>query len=113
MFSASIMAWCGTVPPFSPRSSLTRYLMDGKIMHGGGLIKKYIFIGNAGDLLKTKFGKEIDSYDVVLRENGAPIQNYTDHVGEKSTFRLLNRGYAKALDKFVELYGVLKLEKRY
>ncbi|KVH99014.1 Glycosyl transferase, family 29 [Cynara cardunculus var. scolymus] len=61
-------------------------------------------IGNSGDLLKTKFGKEIDSYDAVLRENGAPIQNYTDHVGKKSTFRLLNRGSAKALDKVAELY---------
>ncbi|PKI36632.1 hypothetical protein CRG98_042974 [Punica granatum] len=60
-------------------------------------------IGNSGDLLKTKFGKEIDGYDVVIRENGAPIQNYTDFVGRKSTFRLLNRGSAKALDKVVEL----------
>ena len=31
-------------------------------------------IGNSGDLLKTKFGKEIDGYDAVLRENGAPIE---------------------------------------
>jgi hypothetical protein len=31
-------------------------------------------IGNSGDLLKTKFGKEIDDYDVVIRENGAPIK---------------------------------------
>ncbi|KAE9610169.1 hypothetical protein Lal_00006157 [Lupinus albus] len=60
-------------------------------------------IGNSGDLLKTKFGKEIDGYDVVIRENGAPTQNYIDHVGSKSTFRLLNRGSAKALDKVVEL----------
>ncbi|KAE9601365.1 hypothetical protein Lal_00023975 [Lupinus albus] len=60
-------------------------------------------IGNSGDLLKTKFGKVIDGYDVVIRENGAPTQNYTDHVGRKSTFRLLNRGSAKALDKVVEL----------
>ncbi|KAL5795354.1 hypothetical protein ACOSQ2_000174 [Xanthoceras sorbifolium] len=60
-------------------------------------------IGNSGDLLKTKFGKEIDSYDAVIRENGAPIQNYTEYVGKKSTFRLLNRGSAKALDKVVEL----------
>ncbi|CAN1175110.1 Sialyltransferase-like protein 2 [Linum perenne] len=29
-------------------------------------------IGNSGDLLKTRFGKEIDGYDVVIRENGAP-----------------------------------------
>ncbi|XP_039784895.1 sialyltransferase-like protein 4 isoform X3 [Panicum virgatum] len=60
-------------------------------------------VGNSGDLLKTKFGDEIDSYDVVFRENGAPIQNYTEYVGTKSTFRLLNRGSAKALDKVVEL----------
>ncbi|XP_073309411.1 sialyltransferase-like protein 2 isoform X3 [Primulina huaijiensis] len=61
-------------------------------------------IGNSGDLLKTKFGKEINSYDVVLRENGAPIQNFSENVGTKSTFRLLNRGSAKALDKVAELY---------
>ncbi|RZB95367.1 sialyltransferase-like protein 2 isoform X3 [Glycine soja] len=60
-------------------------------------------IGNSGDLLKTKFGNEIDGYEVVIRENGAPTQNYTDYVGRKSTFRLLNRGSAKALDKVVEL----------
>nr|XP_027126735.1 sialyltransferase-like protein 2 isoform X1 [Coffea arabica] len=61
-------------------------------------------IGNSGDLLKTKFGKEIDGYDAVVRENGAPIQNFTEYVGTKSTFRLLNRGSAKALDKVAELY---------
>ncbi|KAK7411566.1 hypothetical protein VNO78_03001 [Psophocarpus tetragonolobus] len=60
-------------------------------------------IGNSGDLLKTKFGNEIDGYDVIVRENGAPTQNYTDYVGRRSTFRLLNRGSAKALDKVVEL----------
>ncbi|PUZ73749.1 hypothetical protein GQ55_1G012500 [Panicum hallii var. hallii] len=60
-------------------------------------------VGNSGDLLKTTFGDEIDSYDAVFRENGAPIQNYTEYVGTKSTFRLLNRGSAKALDKVVEL----------
>ncbi|XP_057465983.1 sialyltransferase-like protein 2 isoform X1 [Actinidia eriantha] len=65
-------------------------------------------VGNSGDLLKTRFGKEIDGYDVVIRENGAPIQNYTDYVGTKSTFRLLNRGSAKALDKVAELYDTGK-----
>ncbi|KAL5716242.1 Sialyltransferase-like protein 2 [Ranunculus cassubicifolius] len=64
---------------------------------------KCAVIGNSGDLLKTNFGEEIDSYDAVFRENGAPIQNYTKYVGKKSTFRLLNRGSAKALDKVAEL----------
>ena len=35
---------------------------------------RYAVIGNSGDLLKTKFGREIDGYDVVIRENSAPIQ---------------------------------------
>ncbi|KAI3455111.1 hypothetical protein Pfo_011774 [Paulownia fortunei] len=61
-------------------------------------------IGNSGDLLKSKFGKEIDSYEAIVRENGAPIENFTEYVGTKSTFRLLNRGSAKALDKVAELY---------
>ncbi|XP_074278386.1 sialyltransferase-like protein 2 [Silene latifolia] len=65
-------------------------------------------IGNSADLLKTKFGKEIDSYDVIFRQNGAPIQNYSEYVGSKSTFRLLNRGSAKALDKVAELYDAGK-----
>ncbi|KAG0458923.1 hypothetical protein HPP92_022051 [Vanilla planifolia] len=60
-------------------------------------------VGNSGDLLKTNFGDEIDGYDAVIRENGAPMQNYTKYVGRKSTFRLLNRGSAKALDKVIEL----------
>ncbi|GKV36342.1 hypothetical protein SLEP1_g44483 [Rubroshorea leprosula] len=60
-------------------------------------------IGNLGDLLKTRFGKEIDAYNVVIRESGAPIQNYVEYVGKKSTLWLLNRGSAKALDKVVEL----------
>jgi hypothetical protein len=33
------------------------------------------------------------------------LQNYTKYVGEKKTFRLLNRGSAKALDKVAELDG--------
>lgn len=30
-------------------------------------------VGNSGDLLKTEFGEEIDSHDVVIRENEAPV----------------------------------------
>ncbi|KAH0942569.1 hypothetical protein HID58_002206, partial [Brassica napus] len=35
------------------------------------------------------------------------LLNYKEYVGEKSTFRLLNRGSAKALDKVVELDGTV------
>eukprot|EP00250_Pteridium_aquilinum_P012968 c21052_g1_i1 orf=447-1775(-) len=65
-------------------------------------------VGNSGDLIKLRLGKEIDQYDAVVRNNGAPVENYTDYVGRKTTFRLLNRGSAKALDKVAALDGTGK-----
>ncbi|KAI5084199.1 hypothetical protein GOP47_0000368 [Adiantum capillus-veneris] len=76
------------IPPFFPRQ------------YG-----RCAIVGNSGDLIKMKLGKEIDQYDAVVRNNGAPVENYTDYVGRKTTFRLLNRGSAKALDKVAALDG--------
>ena len=52
--------------------------------------KSCAIVGNSGELLKTQFGKSIDSHEVVIRLNQAPINGYEKHVGHKSTFRLLN-----------------------
>ncbi|XVE91356.1 hypothetical protein REPUB_Repub01dG0002600 [Reevesia pubescens] len=53
-------------------------------------------VGNSGDLLKTKFGKEIDSHDAVIRENEAPVnEKYAKYVGLKRDFRLVVRGAAR------------------
>ncbi|KAL8544293.1 hypothetical protein ACS0TY_004724 [Phlomoides rotata] len=53
-------------------------------------------VGNSGDLLKTEFGKEIDSHDVVFRDNEAPVvEKYAKHVGMKRDFRLVVRGAAR------------------
>ncbi|KAK4845315.1 hypothetical protein QYF36_003494 [Acer negundo] len=53
-------------------------------------------VGNSGDLLKTEFGEEIDSHDVVIRDNEAPVnQKYAKYVGLKRDFRLVVRGAAR------------------
>ncbi|CBI21279.3 hypothetical protein VitviT2T_022135 [Vitis vinifera] len=53
-------------------------------------------VGNSGDLLKTEFGEEIDSHDVVIRENEAPVnKKYAKYVGLKRDFRLVVRGAAR------------------
>ncbi|XP_022637944.1 sialyltransferase-like protein 1 [Vigna radiata var. radiata] len=38
-------------------------------------------VGNSGDLLKTTFGKEIDSHDAVIQDNEAPVNEiwHTKH----------------------------------
>ncbi|KAJ2946445.1 hypothetical protein O0L34_g12487 [Tuta absoluta] len=47
-------------------------------------------VTSAGALLGSHLGEFIDSHDMVLRFNNAPTENYTDDVGAKTTFRVLN-----------------------
>ncbi|GER46829.1 sialyltransferase-like protein [Striga asiatica] len=59
-------------------------------------------VGNSGDLLKTEFGKEIDSHDAVIRDNEAPVnEKYAKYVGVKRDFRLVVRGAARNMIKIL------------
>ncbi|RDY05664.1 Sialyltransferase-like protein 1, partial [Mucuna pruriens] len=50
-------------------------------------------VGNFGDLLKIEFRKEIDSHDVVFRDNEALVnEKYAKYVGLKRDFHLVVRG---------------------
>ncbi|GLT81599.1 hypothetical protein SLE2022_000400 [Rubroshorea leprosula] len=72
-------------PPFHPRQ-----------------FRKCAVVGNSGDLLKTQFGKEIDSHDAVIRDNEAPVnEKYAKYVGLKRDFRLVVRGAARNMVKIL------------
>ncbi|XP_013195339.1 beta-galactoside alpha-2,6-sialyltransferase 2 [Amyelois transitella] len=47
-------------------------------------------VTSAGALLGSRLGEFIDSHDMILRFNNAPTVNYTEDVGSKTTFRILN-----------------------
>ncbi|XP_073943453.1 beta-galactoside-a-2,6-sialyltransferase [Choristoneura fumiferana] len=47
-------------------------------------------VSSSGALLGSRLGSFIDSHDMVLRFNNAPTTNFTEDVGSKTTFRVLN-----------------------
>ena len=50
-------------------------------------------VGSSGDLLKSKYGAEIDAHSAVIRFNDAPTKGKEEYVGSKTTLRLQNRYY--------------------
>eukprot|EP00873_Tetraselmis_striata_P012214 jgi/Tetstr1/432478/TSEL_021854.t1 len=54
-------------------------------------------VGNSATLLRHEYGPEIDSHDMVLRMNYAPVAGYERHVGSKATFDMINSKHAESL----------------
>ena len=52
-------------------------------------------VGNSGVLMNTTFGKDIDAHEIVIRLNAAPTHGYVQHVGLKTTARVLNNAIVK------------------
>jgi len=48
-------------------------------------------VGSSGSMLKSSFGKEIDSHTFVMRFNQAPTVGYEKRVGSKTSLRLQNQ----------------------
>jgi len=48
-------------------------------------------VGSSSRLLKKKYGKQIDKFDIVIRFNRAPTKKFEKHVGSKTTLRFLNQ----------------------
>ena len=47
-------------------------------------------VGSSKSILKKNFGKEIDTYQDVIRFNKSPVKNYEKFVGSKTTIRVVN-----------------------
>eukprot|EP00899_Mesostigma_viride_P009349 jgi/Mesvir1/18415/Mv14285-RA.2 len=55
-----------------------------------GIYNLCAVVGNGGSLLLHKWGADIDAHDAVFRFNGGVTQGFQDHVGQKTTIRLVN-----------------------
>lgn len=47
-------------------------------------------VGNGGSLKLTELGQAIDSHDIVVRINHAPVKGFEKRVGQRTTMRVMN-----------------------
>ncbi|NXR37430.1 SIAT9 sialyltransferase, partial [Zosterops hypoxanthus] len=50
--------------------------------------KRCVVVGSGGVLHGLELGDLLNQFDIVIRLNDAPVQGYTDHVGNKTTIRM-------------------------
>ena len=63
-------------------------------MRGGMAAAKHgscAVVGNGGSLLLYRLGHVVDAHDVVIRLNAGPTAGFEEHVGTRTTYRLVNR----------------------
>ncbi|KAM7272239.1 hypothetical protein ACFE04_026902 [Oxalis oulophora] len=57
---------------------------------GSKKYKSCAVVGNSGILLRTEYGKLIDSHEIVIRLNNARIERYEQNVGAKTNISFIN-----------------------
>ncbi|MDC0944663.1 glycosyltransferase family 29 protein [Candidatus Pelagibacter sp.] len=61
--------------------------IHSKFLHN---MDNIILVGSSSDLLTERRGKSIDDYKYVVRFNKAPVKNFEDYVGTRTSLRILN-----------------------
>lgn len=69
-------------------------------------------IFSSSKMLERKHGKEIDSYDCVLRFNYAPVRGFEKYVGSKTTHRILGGFHGKNYNFKESCESILRPLKR-
>ncbi|XP_053565833.1 beta-galactoside alpha-2,6-sialyltransferase 1 [Bombina bombina] len=75
--------------PFNT-SSWSQYLPTKSLPDAAGELGTCAVVSSAGSIKSSALGSEIDSHDAVLRFNAAPTTGFSDDVGSKTSFRLVN-----------------------
>ena len=78
----------GQASSLGVRKKVRELFIPGSV--SGRHYKTCAIVGNAGHMTKQKFGKYIDSHDLVLRFNTQALGKYKANVGSKVTMRILN-----------------------
>jgi len=74
------------------------------------LNKKIALVGSSGVLSGSGRGKEIDSFEEVIRFNRAPTNSYEEDVGSKTTVRVLNNHVFLNTNKFFKAEQYSRLD---
>jgi hypothetical protein len=95
----SIMDYLSDKKPQTPGMYLSKSLIVCQLHESERLLdgKDVAVVGNSGKLLDGNYGDIIDSHDVVIRFNWAPSEGYEKYVGSKTTIRLSNTHFLKAV----------------
>eukprot|EP00240_Pyramimonas_obovata_P004822 CAMPEP_0118940240 /NCGR_PEP_ID=MMETSP1169-20130426/30918_1 /TAXON_ID=36882 /ORGANISM="Pyramimonas obovata, Strain CCMP722" /LENGTH=416 /DNA_ID=CAMNT_0006884677 /DNA_START=84 /DNA_END=1334 /DNA_ORIENTATION=- len=68
--------------------------------------KKCAVVGNSGSLLASRYGAAIDSHDVVVRMNIAPVSGKELYVGKKTSVRMINSKWVRLYSQGSSMVGV-------
>mmetsp|Transcript_22372 Transcript_22372/g.44975 ORF Transcript_22372/g.44975 Transcript_22372/m.44975 type:complete len:379 (-) Transcript_22372:337-1473(-) len=49
-----------------------------------------VLVGSSSEILLTRLGRAIDRHDTIVRTNCAPVRGFEEHVGSRTSFRVIN-----------------------
>ncbi len=65
-------------------------------------MNKICIVGNGPNVMDRELGSTINSFDDIVRFNRSPIQGYEQFVGDKTTYRFINRTVSRNAKEHLE-----------
>ncbi|CAM6031744.1 unnamed protein product, partial [Sphagnum compactum] len=87
---AKVQALNKAEPPFNSNLLGSLFPKQQLLSQHSGDNKSCVIVSSAGSMKKSNLGSFIDSHDIVMRFNNAPIEGYEQDVGKKTTIRIVN-----------------------